>query len=354
MLKRKYDVFISYRRKGGIETAKHLNDLLVRDGYRVSFDIDTLRSGIFDTQLYSRIDQCKDFIVIVDPHTFDRTLDQSVKPEEDWLRSELAYALQKGKNVIPVFLDGVTGFPAGLPEDIAPVTRMNGPRFDLYFFDEFYRILKKRFLHPSRRIRYSYLTAGALLVAGVLSYFVFTKDDIPNNVIDESRRVVVSADEHPATDDQEEKTLRGNLETTSATETDTDIHGPKKEQSPSTPSGDAYGVPPAPKFTEARFESNPVDFEDTSLGYYKADKSPMVGYIISTEDLSDRLIEVLVQEEDTRARTKFYVDREDMSNADASWLPYVLIPGNKVRIEFYYSGNGGYQEVLSMENLRRD
>ena len=46
----KYDIFISYRREGGYDTAKHLNDLLVRDGYRVSFDIDTLRNGPFDKQ----------------------------------------------------------------------------------------------------------------------------------------------------------------------------------------------------------------------------------------------------------------------------------------------------------------
>ena len=68
----KYDIFISYRRDGGYDTAKHLNDLLVRDGYKVSFDIDTLRSGNFDTQLLERIDQCKDFILIVDQHAFDR------------------------------------------------------------------------------------------------------------------------------------------------------------------------------------------------------------------------------------------------------------------------------------------
>ena len=46
-----YDIFISYRRCGGFETAKHLYDLLTKDGYRVSFDIDTLRNGDFDTEL---------------------------------------------------------------------------------------------------------------------------------------------------------------------------------------------------------------------------------------------------------------------------------------------------------------
>ena len=51
----KYDIFISYRRDGGYDTAKHLNDLLTRDGYKVSFDIDTLSKGYFDTQLFHRI-----------------------------------------------------------------------------------------------------------------------------------------------------------------------------------------------------------------------------------------------------------------------------------------------------------
>ena len=115
-MNKKYDVFISYRREGGYDTAKHLNDLLVRDGYKVSFDIDTLRNGNFDTQLLSRIDRCKDFILIVDQHAFDRTLDPKFDPQNDWLRCELAYALKKGKNIIPIFLSGVNGFPNNLPQ----------------------------------------------------------------------------------------------------------------------------------------------------------------------------------------------------------------------------------------------
>lgn len=46
-----YDIFISYRRQGGHETIKHLFDLLVRDGYTVSFNIAPLCSGDFDTEL---------------------------------------------------------------------------------------------------------------------------------------------------------------------------------------------------------------------------------------------------------------------------------------------------------------
>ena len=143
----KYDIFISYRREGGYDTAKHLNDLLVRDGYKVSFDIDTLRSGDFDTQLLERIDQCKDFILIVDQHAFDRTIDPNFNPKNDWMRCELAYALKKNKNIIPVFLSGVTHFPANLPEDVAGVIKKNGPEYNRYYFNDFYKILKSKFLH---------------------------------------------------------------------------------------------------------------------------------------------------------------------------------------------------------------
>ena len=130
----KYDVFISYRRQGGYDTAKHLNDLLTRDGYKVSFDIDTLRSGDFDVQLLKRIEQCKDFILIVDEHAFDRTLNRTFDRTKDWMRNELAYALKKDKNIIPVFLSGVKGFPEGLPDDIKGVMTKNGPEYNRYYF----------------------------------------------------------------------------------------------------------------------------------------------------------------------------------------------------------------------------
>lgn len=142
----KYDIFISYRREGGYDTAKHLYDLLTRDGYKVSFDIDTLRNGDFDTSLLKRIDECKDFILIIDAHAFDRTLDPNFNPQNDWLRKELAYALRKNKNIIPIFLTGITNFPPNLPSDIAGVLKKNGPQYNRYYFNDFYELLKKDFI----------------------------------------------------------------------------------------------------------------------------------------------------------------------------------------------------------------
>ncbi len=163
----KYDVFISYRREGGYDTAKHINDLLVRDGYRVSFDIDTLRNGDFDTQLLSRIEECKDFILIVDQHAFDRTLDPDFDPKKDWLRCELAHAIKHDKNIIPVFLSGVSGLPEGLPEDILPVTKKNGPEYNKYYFNDFYKQLRFRFIKS-----YSLKTKLAVIATTLLSLIV--------------------------------------------------------------------------------------------------------------------------------------------------------------------------------------
>lgn len=167
---KKYDIFISYRRKGGYDTAKHLSDLLTRDGYRVSFDIDTLRSGDFDTQLYERIDLCKDFILIVDKQAFDRTIIDKIPREKDWLRCELAYALEKGKNIIPIFLSGVKEFPDGLPDDISGVTKKNGPEYNRYYFNDFYREFKKRFLHKKTPIKkiLVYIIAVILFIVGIV------------------------------------------------------------------------------------------------------------------------------------------------------------------------------------------
>jgi len=138
MKQTKYDIFISYRRDGGFETAKHLYDLLTRDGYNVSLDLDTLRNGDFNNALLGRIAECKDFILICDVHVFDKTLDSTVSIEQDWLRIELGEALKQGKNIIPIMLNGFDKFPSNLPKDIEGVIYKNGPQYDQTYFDAFY------------------------------------------------------------------------------------------------------------------------------------------------------------------------------------------------------------------------
>lgn len=328
---KKYDIFISYRREGGFDTAKHLNDLLTRDGYRVSFDIDTLRSGDFDTQLYERIDNCKDFILIVDEHAFDRTIKYKIPPQKDWLRCELARALEKKKNIIPIFLSGVKGFPKGLPKDISGVVKKNGPEYNRYYFNDFYRELKKRFLNTNRRTTRNWFIC--LLFTFILVIFVFFYKNYNYNHYVEYQTNTLSSIDTSLTDTVRHKTIR-------------------EASKSSSDNNDSFGLPPAPKYTEAKITIAKPEGFDEECSYMMADR-PYIGYIVASEEIDDTII-ITTQEQGTRAKIEFYINSEDLSNGDRSWLPYILVEGNKVKIEYYYSGQGGYRYILSMENLFRE
>lgn len=77
MFKRKYDIFISYRRKDTSDKAQHLLTILEYNGYfgRVSFDKENLH-GRFDVELLNRIDNCTDFIAMISDETFSDVTDE--------------------------------------------------------------------------------------------------------------------------------------------------------------------------------------------------------------------------------------------------------------------------------------
>jgi len=147
----KFEVFISYRRKGGYNAAKLIYDRLRLDGYSVSFDIDTLEKGDFDKELESRVGKCKDFLVILNPGIFDRFYDPECDPEDDWVRREIACALAENKNIVPLFLDGFEWPKNDLPPDVKDITRKNGIDFNPKYFEAAYETLKRRFLDSQPR-----------------------------------------------------------------------------------------------------------------------------------------------------------------------------------------------------------
>lgn len=108
----RYQIFISYRRDGGEFFGKILSDKLIAKGYSVFFDVEALRSGPFNDQLYQVLDQCQDFIVILSPHALDRCVNPG-----DWVCSEIAYAIQQKKNIVPIVLRDFV-WPEILPEAI--------------------------------------------------------------------------------------------------------------------------------------------------------------------------------------------------------------------------------------------
>ena len=140
----RFDIFISYRRDGGGADARMMYDRLTKEGYSVSFDMDTLKNGNFNEELLRRIAECKNFIAVLSRGCFDRTL-KGCKREDDWMRIELATALFNKKNIVTVMLPGFE-FPPKLPPDIDAIRFKNGPKYDLYYLDSFYERLQKDFL----------------------------------------------------------------------------------------------------------------------------------------------------------------------------------------------------------------
>ncbi len=125
-----YDVFISYRRDGGDNFGYLLYKKLTEKGYRVFYDVESLRSGKFNKQLYDIIDNCKDFIVICSPHAWDRT-----KNEGDWVRLEIEHAVDLKKNIIPVVLEDFTYNSNEVPKKIQKILKNNKVDVEGLYFD---------------------------------------------------------------------------------------------------------------------------------------------------------------------------------------------------------------------------
>jgi len=179
---KKFDIFISYRRKGGYDTAKLLYDRLRLDGYSVSFDIDTLEKGDFDDELENRVKICKDFLLVLNPGVFDRFYDPECNPKDDWVRREIACALEENKNIVPLFLDGFAHPKEPLPPDVKDITRKNGIDLNPKHFESAYANLKLKFLisqprwttkHKKKIITGFFL---AFLAIAASLYFTITGD----------------------------------------------------------------------------------------------------------------------------------------------------------------------------------
>ena len=124
-----YHVFISYRRSGAEDMARLLWERLKADGYCPFLDIEQMRSGKFNEQLYERIAECEDFVIVLPPKALDRCHD-----EEDWVRQEIQEALRLKKNIIPFMLRGFS-FPTDIPESIKDIKYFQGIPASSDYFD---------------------------------------------------------------------------------------------------------------------------------------------------------------------------------------------------------------------------
>ena len=138
---KKYDIFISYRRSS-YESANLIATRLRAAGYSVFFDLETMRSGPFNAQLYEVIENCKDFLLVLPPNALDRC-----ESEGDWLRLEITHAMKHNKNIIPIMLNGFAWpekMPLGL-ENLSYYQALTASSVE--YFDLSLEKLQKRYLH---------------------------------------------------------------------------------------------------------------------------------------------------------------------------------------------------------------
>ncbi len=184
-----YDIFISYRREGGYDTAQLLYDRLTQMGYRVSFDLETLRGAKFNTQLYQRIEQCSDVLVVMSRDSLNLRENQ----EDDWFRLEIAHALKHKKNIVPVFLRDFK-FPqkGELPEDIADLVDYQGVTASQEHFDSMLNRICRNFKAKPRRRKWPVVAAiaAALLVGAGIGVWLKADKIFPYPFTREARQEV--------------------------------------------------------------------------------------------------------------------------------------------------------------------
>lgn len=146
MSKKQYDIFISYRRSS-YDTANLIATRLKAEGYSVFFDMEALRAGKFNEQLYDVIDTCTDFISVLPPEALDRCVN-----EDDWVRLEICRAIEKKKNIVPVMLNGFT-WPDPMPQGMEELRNYQAlTASSIEYFDMAMERLQQKYLLSKRHL----------------------------------------------------------------------------------------------------------------------------------------------------------------------------------------------------------
>ncbi len=113
--KKAYDVFISYRREGGLDFARSIAYYLRIEGFQCFFDQRELKTGQFNQQIYEAIDNSKYFLSVLTKGALERCSNP-----DDWVRKEIEHAIEKGIQIVPVAVrDEKLTFPESLPKSLS-------------------------------------------------------------------------------------------------------------------------------------------------------------------------------------------------------------------------------------------
>jgi hypothetical protein len=121
-------IAISYRREDSMAIAGRLYDRLeAKFGKQnVFMDFDSIRPGFdFRTQIKDTIDRSKVVVAVIGPQWFGEAQDKSRRIDDpaDFVRLEVAHALERGIPVIPVLINNTSmPKPENLPPDLAELS----------------------------------------------------------------------------------------------------------------------------------------------------------------------------------------------------------------------------------------
>ena len=207
MMSKNFDIFISYRRKETADKAEHLFDLLEMAGYKehVSFDRENF-DGRFDLEILQRLDNCKDFIVVLAPGTLAELKGEDTQWYEklarcsvsefsgiesemkangaslDFVRLEIARAIAKGKHIIPVVPVNTPEYNFDrlvLPNDIALLLKEHAEHYqdtkDFLFKDILPKITKRLKSKPNKNRWLKWAVTMAVLLAIVAGIAAWMK-----------------------------------------------------------------------------------------------------------------------------------------------------------------------------------
>ena len=141
-----YDIFISYKRKS-LPTANNLYYRLTTRGYSTFFDLEEMGRDNFNVQLLNYIENAKDVFVILEEGSLDSCKQENWE-EKDWFCHEIAFALEKKKNIIPILLNGYQ-MPSQdfFPDRLKELSLKNAPEFNFSFFEAYLdKLIEKDYL----------------------------------------------------------------------------------------------------------------------------------------------------------------------------------------------------------------
>jgi hypothetical protein len=123
-------IFISYRREGDAGQAGRIADLLKNEfgADHVFMDVDAMRLGFdFVDKINEEVDKCDVLLAVMGRNWLDAQSDDGKRRLDDaadFVRLEIAAALQRKIPVIPILVDGTNIPPADrLPEDLQGLAR---------------------------------------------------------------------------------------------------------------------------------------------------------------------------------------------------------------------------------------